>query len=688
MKKTLNFSLIITTVLILALGLVPFKAALAEGPTIVSVSAPVEVNPGGQFTIDIAVEPGAAIAGMQFNITFDASVVTAESVVEGNLLSQGGASTYFSPGTIDNEAGTISGVAGAITTPGQSVSTPGTFAVIMMTAGPQEGTSTLNLSEVVAGDINGQAVEISVVNGQVIINNSNNNGGGSSGGGGGGGGSGGGGGGGSTPLTDYMTSYGTLTSEVTATDDESRVKLIIPKGATVKNRYGQKVTSIRIKKSTESHGTDADSELISPLYDIDPEGTTFSLPATLVFKYKDSEIPDEISEDSLYEALWDPETGEWTDLGGTVDPVTHTVSVPIKHLSVYALMAYTRPVSFEISEFTLSTLQVTPGESITISALVTNTGDLAGSCEVILKIDGAAAAEKTVTLNGRRSETVSFSVIPTAGEHLASIGDLSAGFSVKASATPASFTVSDLVVNPAVINAGDNVNVSTHVTNNGGLAGTYNAVLQIDDTIIETRTIELGAGESREVVFTVRPEVAGQHIIATGGLQESLTVQAPSSVAVKAPVNPEPGIGNLRVTPIHDNQTGILVATRIEYELYVPEERTAGTGLNLKVYYEGALIEEIPLLSLNNLVAGNNSGILDYIPSDGWESGVYSFQAELYENEIPVQSTESMDVTVTSEEIAAVVSWKILGIIIGAAVVLAGIVITAVIIRRRDMLHS
>jgi hypothetical protein len=170
MRKTLYFLIIVITVLVLSLGLVPMNTALADGPTLVSVSAPSAVNPGEQFTVDIAVEPGTAIAGLQFNLAFDPAVVTADSVAEGNLLSQGGASTYFSAGTIDNVAGTISGVAGAITTPGQSVATPGTFAVITMTAGSQGGTSPLTLSGVVVGDINGQAVEMSVVSGEVIIN--------------------------------------------------------------------------------------------------------------------------------------------------------------------------------------------------------------------------------------------------------------------------------------------------------------------------------------------------------------------------------------------------------------------------------------------------------------------------------------------------------------------------------------
>jgi hypothetical protein len=155
----------------LVLGIFPFSAVSAAGETTVTVSASAGVDPGEQFTVNIAVVPGTtAVAGIQFDLAFDPSLVTIDSVAEGNLLSQGGASTFFVSGTINNVAGTITGTVGAITTPGQSVSSPGTFAVITMTASMQGGTSLLTLSNVVVGDVNGQPVDIIVTSGQVDIN--------------------------------------------------------------------------------------------------------------------------------------------------------------------------------------------------------------------------------------------------------------------------------------------------------------------------------------------------------------------------------------------------------------------------------------------------------------------------------------------------------------------------------------
>jgi hypothetical protein len=163
LKATVIF---LTTAIILCLpGLVS-----AAGTAIVSVSAPTQsVSPGTQLTVSITVQPNNSIAGAQFNLSFNPSLVTVNSIAEGNLLKQNGANTYFTPGQINNIAGTVSGVAGVIISPGQTVSTSGTFAVILLTAGFTEGTCPLTLSNVIIGDINGQPIPVNTVNGQVII---------------------------------------------------------------------------------------------------------------------------------------------------------------------------------------------------------------------------------------------------------------------------------------------------------------------------------------------------------------------------------------------------------------------------------------------------------------------------------------------------------------------------------------
>jgi hypothetical protein len=162
--------LILPVLFLLVVGLFVPCIASADPATAVTVQPPTKVvGIGETFTVDIFVDPDIDIAGAQFRLSFDASLITANDVTEGNLLSQGGASTYFLSGIIDNVAGTIIGVVGAITTSGQSVSSPGTFATISFTAGTAVGTSALDLSNVIVGDLQGHAMDITVTDGSVTI---------------------------------------------------------------------------------------------------------------------------------------------------------------------------------------------------------------------------------------------------------------------------------------------------------------------------------------------------------------------------------------------------------------------------------------------------------------------------------------------------------------------------------------
>lgn len=138
----------------------PRTASAAETTTvrISALTGPLEA--GEQFSIGIEVTPGTAVAGMQFDLIFDASLVTVSAVQEGGVLNQGGATSFFNPGSIDNQAGKLTGVFGAITTPGAAVSTPGTFATVVLTARRQSDSCPLSLSNVIVGDMGGNAVPV------------------------------------------------------------------------------------------------------------------------------------------------------------------------------------------------------------------------------------------------------------------------------------------------------------------------------------------------------------------------------------------------------------------------------------------------------------------------------------------------------------------------------------------------
>jgi hypothetical protein len=169
-KSVSRWLALLPVILLLMAALVLPVTALAAPDTAVSVQpASQSVSTGAAFTVDVYVVPDTAIAGMQCYLSFDPSLLTATGVTEGNLLSQGGAATFFMAGAINNTVGIITGVAGAIIVPGQTVSSPGTFATISFTAKMATGTSPLTLSNVIVGNAAGGSVAVTVTSGNVTV---------------------------------------------------------------------------------------------------------------------------------------------------------------------------------------------------------------------------------------------------------------------------------------------------------------------------------------------------------------------------------------------------------------------------------------------------------------------------------------------------------------------------------------
>jgi hypothetical protein len=90
----------------------------------------------------------------------------------------------------------------------------------------------------------------------------------------------------------------------------------------------------------------------------------------------------------------------------------------------------------EVAAFTSSRLSVSPGavyvgDAVTISVLVTNSGEAAGSYSLMLKIDGVVEEIKEITLDAGASEEVTFTTTGnTAGTHSVEVGGLSGSFTV------------------------------------------------------------------------------------------------------------------------------------------------------------------------------------------------------------------------------------------------------------------
>ncbi len=271
----------------------------------------------------------------------------------------------------------------------------------------------------------------------------------SSGGGGddGGGGGGGGSSGGSTATGEKMsTNVKSVTSnslilleDVEAPSLDMKVTVFIAKGTYLRNKFDSFLFTINIETLFEPPSAPADTEVLGGVYDLGPSGARFDPAVILTMKYRDEWVPAGTFEEDLYIATWNEENQEWERVECTIDTGANTLSTLIGHFSMYTIMADVRPAIFTVSDLSISPEEITLGEEITVSALVTNDGDIAGIYGVSLAINDEIVDTQELSLAGGQSEMVTFTrEIYEAGEFTVVINYLSGTFEVKVPETPES----------------------------------------------------------------------------------------------------------------------------------------------------------------------------------------------------------------------------------------------------------
>lgn len=238
---------------------------------------------------------------------------------------------------------------------------------------------------------------------------------------------------GTNDVSGFISTDGTFNETVVAESFDSRCELIINKGTKGLNQEGERLTNITMTKMEDWLAPPGNSSIISVIYDLGPDGATFDPPITLTITYDESLIPEGVAEENLVIAMWDETASEWIMLTDcTVNPETNTIAAPVGHFTAFTVLTYTLPATFVASELSITPTEVAIGEEITITTLISNTGELAGSHKVTLNIDNVVVATKEVTLEGGASEEITFTVAKhAAGTYTVSVNGLSDTFTVK-----------------------------------------------------------------------------------------------------------------------------------------------------------------------------------------------------------------------------------------------------------------
>ncbi len=258
------------------------------------------------------------------------------------------------------------------------------------------------------------------------------------------GGGGGGGGGGGAPPTPGFTSIipyidfdGVFIVAASIKSEDGNVQLTIDKGTVAKDKGGWRLIQIGILKMTEQPPAPTDAKIVSLVYDIQPEEATFSPAITLTMKFDPQALPAGSKAAELYIALWDGNA--WKGLTSKVDTQANTVSTLVDHFSRFAVISKLpapslppAPASFTVSDLTVAPTTCEPGEEVTISARVTNTGGSSGGYDVVLSVNGVQESTKYVALDPGDSLTVSFALKKTVPEtYRVDLNGLAASFVVE-----------------------------------------------------------------------------------------------------------------------------------------------------------------------------------------------------------------------------------------------------------------
>jgi uncharacterized repeat protein (TIGR02543 family) len=219
--------------------------------------------------------------------------------------------------------------------------------------------------------------------------------------------------------------------------EDNRLKIDFREGTIVQDEYGEQLFDIELTIAATSPPPPPEAEIVGPTYELGPHGATFDRLATLTFNYDPAEIPPGIAEEDLELGYYDDEANDWLVLTSRSDTSKDTLSTHFDHLSTFAVIAPSphSPAAFTTSSLDISPLETDSGQAVTVSVLVTNSGELEGSYSLDLAVNGKAVETREITMAGG-SQTVTFSVA----------GDEAGSYSVEVNGLESSFTVREAPV--------------------------------------------------------------------------------------------------------------------------------------------------------------------------------------------------------------------------------------------------
>ncbi len=225
---------------------------------------------------------------------------------------------------------------------------------------------------------------------------------------------------------------------------DEKIELNFSKGILARTKEACPLKAIKIDTSASLTPLISNYKLISPVYELSPEGATFSPTITLTFYNDIAGIPADIDTETLHIVVFDNGDSLWKICNSQLNKVTLNVSTEIERSGKYALVgmpkvpvATTSPPQPAPAAFTISNLEVrpilaSPGEAITISTKVSNTGGTNGEYNIVLSINHSSEMAKNISLEAGAESVVEFSVNRRdPGNYMVNINNLISSFTIE-----------------------------------------------------------------------------------------------------------------------------------------------------------------------------------------------------------------------------------------------------------------
>jgi hypothetical protein len=331
--------------------------------------------------------------------------------------------------------------------------------------------------------------------------------------GGGGGGFGGGGLGGSgggptgpgiTNISLYVNAEGIFLIPGRAFAEDRMAFLDFKKGVKALQRDGNPLKSVSIVPSENAPPSPEGTDNCSLAYDFGPTGSTFSPSVTLALIYDPDALPDNFDPRNIIIATWNSNSQRWEKLDNFfVDSSSHTVFTEVTHFSKFCLFGDMKPASISMGNITVSPQNANIGETVSISTIVTNSGNLPGEYIAQLIINGETDSTQKVLLAGNSSKTVTFSIVrELPGEYEVEINGKSSKLTILALSPSLKANLKSLSVFPYETAFGEKVIISVVAENTGDSALVDSIVIRIDGSVVSQQEVSLAPYSTETIEFS------------------------------------------------------------------------------------------------------------------------------------------------------------------------------------------